>query len=130
MGGVWYVVPGNGQDMTASLCSTLWDSQISVFSGTSCSSLTCIGGNDDDGPSCIGTSASITWTTTVGINYYILIHGFNANNSFTLALTCVGCNTPIPTGSATQTFCSSSTPTIASLIATGTDIKWYYVLRW
>ncbi|MFN5182429.1 MAG: beta strand repeat-containing protein, partial [Bacteroidota bacterium] len=30
-----------------------------------------------------------------------------------------------PTGTATQTFCSSSNPTIASLTATGTSIQWY-----
>ncbi len=30
-----------------------------------------------------------------------------------------------PTGSATQTFCSSSNPTIANLTATGTSIQWY-----
>ena len=30
-----------------------------------------------------------------------------------------------PTGSASQTFCSSSSPTIANLVATGTAVKWY-----
>lgn len=33
--------------------------------------------------------------------------------------------TSAPTGSATQTFCASSTPTIASLSATGSLIRWY-----
>ncbi|MCE2713029.1 MAG: hypothetical protein LW688_10885, partial [Cryomorphaceae bacterium] len=51
--GVWYVIPGNGQSITASLCTTSgWDSKLSVFSGTDCSALTCVGGNDDDGPVC------------------------------------------------------------------------------
>jgi hypothetical protein len=65
MPGVWYVVPGNGQIMTASLCGTVWDSKISVFNGTNCSALTCIGGVDDAGPSCATTSASFSWTSVV-----------------------------------------------------------------
>ena len=32
-----------------------------------------------------------------------------------------------PTGNASQLFCSASTPTVADLSATGTDIKWYSV---
>src|SRR5258705_5465378 len=30
-----------------------------------------------------------------------------------------------PTASATQTFCSSTSPTIANLVATGSNIQWY-----
>ena len=74
MPGVWYVVPGNGQIMTASLCATAWDSKIGVFSGPNCSTLTCVGGIDDNGPACTGLSASFTWTSVVGQNYYILVH--------------------------------------------------------
>jgi len=88
MPGVWYVVPGNGQIMTASLCGTAWDSKISVFNGTNCSALTCIGGVDDLGPACATTSASFSWTSVVGQNYYILVHGYATNQAFALALTC------------------------------------------
>jgi hypothetical protein len=42
-------------------------------------------------------------------------------------LTLVVIATPAaPEASSPQTFCSSPTPTIANLSATGTDIKWYY----
>ena len=88
MPGVWYVVPGNGQVMTASLCGTAWDSKMSVYSGASCSALTCIGGVDDGGPACTGTSASYSWTSVVGQNYYILVHGYSSNTAFSIALTC------------------------------------------
>ena len=69
MPGVWYVVAGNGQTMTASLCATAWDSKMSVFSGTSCAALTCVGGVDDSGPACATSSASYSWTSVVGQNY-------------------------------------------------------------
>ncbi|MFN5031799.1 MAG: beta strand repeat-containing protein, partial [Flavobacteriia bacterium] len=92
--GVWYVVTGNGQVMTASLCSTSsWDSKISVFSGTDCSTISCVGGNDDDGPSCNSLSsgtlaASYSWTSVPSVNYYILVYGYASDQSFTLDLSC------------------------------------------
>ncbi len=86
--GVWYKVVGNGQIMTASLCGTAWDSKISVFTGASCAALTCLGGNDDGGPACTGTSASYSWTSVVGTNYYILVHGYSTNSAFNIGLTC------------------------------------------
>jgi hypothetical protein len=86
--GVWYSVAGNGQTMTASLCGTAWDSKISVFSGASCAALTCLGGNDDGGPACATTSASYSWASVVGTNYYILVHGYSTNSAFNIGLTC------------------------------------------
>lgn len=93
--GVWYKVVGNGQIMTASLCATAWDSKISVFSGT-CSSLTCVGGNDDNGPACAGSSASYSWNSVNGTTYWILVYGYSSNNSFSLSLNCVNPPTPGP----------------------------------
>jgi len=94
--GVWYVVPGNGQIMTANLCATVWDSKISVFSGAGCGSLTCVGGNDDFGPACSSSSASYSWTSVIGTNYYILVHGYSSTSSFAINLTCVAPPTPGP----------------------------------
>ena len=93
--GVWYKVIGNGQIMTASLCATAWDSKISVFSGT-CSSLTCVGGNDDNGPGCAGTSASYSWNSVNGTTYWILVYGYSSNSAFSLSLNCVNPPTPGP----------------------------------
>ncbi len=47
-----------------------------VFNGTNCATLTCVGGIDDAGPACATTSASFSWTSVVGQNYYILVHGY------------------------------------------------------
>jgi len=98
MPGVWYTIPGNGQIMTASLCATSWDSKISVFSGSSCSSITCIGGIDDNGPSCNSFSASYSWNSVSGVNYYILIHGYSSNSTFSLSFNCTGNAPANPTG--------------------------------
>ena len=124
--GVWYVVPGNGQIMTANLCATAWDSKISVFSGPNCSTLSCVGGNDDWGPLCSSSSASYSWSSTVGTNYYILVHGYLSNSAFNIQLTCMSPPPPNPTSiTATQnTICSGSSTTLTANGAVGT-VYWY-----
>jgi hypothetical protein len=89
-GAVWYSVAGTGLDITAALCATAgWDSRIDVFTGD-CSVLTCVGGNDDNGPSCTGTAASFTWATTVGTTYYIRVSGTSGTSAFSLNVSCAG----------------------------------------
>ena len=124
--GVWYVVSGNGQIMTANLCATAWDSKISVFSGPNCSTLSCVGGNDDYGPACSSSSASFSWTSTVGTNYYILVHGYSSNSSFNIGLSCMSPPPPNPTSiSATQnTICNGSSTTLTANGTVGV-VYWY-----
>ena len=124
--GVWYVIPGNGQIMTASLCATAWDSRISVFSGPNCSSLTCVGGNDDYGPACFSTSASYSWTSVVGTNYYVLVHGYSSTSSFTINMSCYTPPPSAPTSiTATQnTICNGTSTTLTANGAIGT-VYWY-----
>jgi hypothetical protein len=124
--GVWYVVSGNGQQMSTSLCATVWDSKISVFSGPNCSSLTCVGGNDDFGPICSSSSASYTWNSSVGVNYYILVHGYSSSSPFSISLTCMTPPPPPPT-SITQSsnpICSGGSTTLTANGAVGT-VYWY-----
>lgn len=126
MPGVWYQVAGNGQIMSAYLCNTAWDSKISVFSGPNCSSLTCIGGNDDFGPTCATSSASYQWTSTAGVNYYILVHGYSSNSAFQIGLLC---STPPPNNptSISQTanpICAGNSTTLTANGAIGT-VYWY-----
>jgi hypothetical protein len=62
---VWYSVLGTGGNLMASLCDiqTAFDTQISVFSGPSCTSLLCIGGNDDSENEECGFTSEFTWKT-------------------------------------------------------------------
>ena len=125
--GVWYVIPGNGQIMTAYLCNTsAWDSKISVFSGPNCSSLTCVGGNDDYGPQCFSSAASYQWTSVPGQNYYILVHGYSSTSAFQIGLICTAAPPPSPT-SITQSsnpICAGSPTTLTANGAVGT-VYWY-----
>ena len=103
--GVWYVFSGNGQSVTASLCATIWDSWIQVYSGVSCNAINCVGGVDDGGPACLGSSsASISWNTTVGLNYYIFVAGFSTQSAFNIALTCAS----TPPGVVVASDCASA----------------------
>ena len=101
--GVWYVfTPADSLYLQASLCNSvacgLYNNQLNIYSGSSCASLTCIGGNND---SC-GTSARINWFTGApGLNYYVFVQGVGGTQGgFTLDLngvaTSIGATTFLP----------------------------------
>lgn len=82
--GVWYKIVGNGKIITASLCGSSYDTKIQIYSG-SCSSLTCVTGNDD---SC-STQSEVIWTSSNGITYYIFVYGYGDNvGDYQLNITC------------------------------------------
>jgi len=125
--GVWYVVPGNGQQMTASLCGNAWDSKISVFSGTNCSTLTCVGGIDDNGPACVGTPASFSWNSVAGLNYYILVHGYSSTSAFSLALTCQSPpfqSSWVSMNTGTSNWCPGETRTVSVTVTNNGSSTW------
>jgi hypothetical protein len=83
--GRWFTFLGDGTSMTASTCgNTNFDSQISIYIGSSCESLSCVAFSDNS-PSCCSspdwecnsTAAAISVATTLGVTYYICVHGTN-----------------------------------------------------
>ena len=73
--GVWYSYTATGGDVTATTCAaTGFDTKISVFSGT-CAAPVCVGGNDDDCTQ-YAFASTVTWDSTVGETYLILVHGY------------------------------------------------------
>ncbi len=89
--GVWYRITGTGAAMTASLCGSAYDTQLRVFSGT-CAALVCVTGNDDF----CGLQSQVTWASTAGVIYYILVYGFGTSSgAYTLSLTCPPPPTPL-----------------------------------
>jgi hypothetical protein len=121
--GVWYTVVGDGSTYKASLCGTSgWDSKIFVYAGNNCSSLFSIGCNDDNGPDCTGTPASIAWCTTPGTTYYILVTGYSSPSDFTLTL-----NSFTPTLSysiSPSTLCAGSSASITSVVTPTDNSTW------
>lgn len=93
--GRWFSVVGDGTLITASTCGgTNFDSQISVYSGSSCEELTCVAFDDDDPSCCNGgdeacnsKAAAVTIPTITGENYYIFVHGTNVEADATFELT-------------------------------------------
>lgn len=88
--GVWYVVDGQGNDITVSTdnSGTNFDTQINIYSG-SCGSFTCVAGDDDSGT---GTTSELTFTAASGITYYIYVDGDGvAEGQFEISLSCVAC---------------------------------------
>ena len=107
--GLWYSMVGDGSPVTMSLCGSSYDTKIGVFTGT-CASLVCVTGNDDF----CAFQSQVTFNTTAGITYYILVTGFStASGNFTLTRTCAppcaGVPSPGAISPATSTVCVGST---------------------
>lgn len=74
-GGVWYTLKGTGNTVLLGVNST-FDSQISLFSSAeNCNELVCIDGNDQS--TIFGYSSSLHFNSTVGEQYFILVHGYD-----------------------------------------------------
>ena len=84
---VWYTVTGTGNTMTASTCNMAnYDTKISIFCAE-CEDLTCIAGNDD-GTGCSGFSSEVSWPSSSGVEYKVMVHGFGtATGDFMLEIT-------------------------------------------
>ncbi len=73
-----------------------------------------------------GGSALATSTVLVhGTRYYASQTLYSCESSDRLGVTATVNTTAAPTGTAAQSFCSTASPTVASLAAIGTDVKWY-----
>ncbi|WP_296383987.1 T9SS type A sorting domain-containing protein [Winogradskyella sp.] len=97
-GAVWYTFIGAnsadagaangspGDNVTLDLSLSTFDTKIRVFRGV-CGDLTCEGGDDDGGD---GTTSLFAFDTTVGQEYYVLVHGYLTNaGAYTLDVSCV-----------------------------------------
>ncbi len=77
--GVWYMVFGTGESITAATCSgSFYDTRLSVFDGGlegDCENMICTVENDD---ACPGLLSSVTWPSEMDVIYFILVHGFAA----------------------------------------------------
>ena len=98
--GVWYKVVGTGGELEVTTCvdSDDWDSQIIVFDGD-CTSLTCVDDNDDydSGDPSYETGdtsytcpsddpAKLSFSSTDGTTYYILVFGHSSESDFDLVV--------------------------------------------
>ncbi|MCB0638792.1 MAG: proprotein convertase P-domain-containing protein [Lewinella sp.] len=84
-GAMWYVLAGDGSFVTAATCGSGYDTRLLVYDG-SCGALSCVTGNDD----ACGLQSEVTFGTTPGTDYYILVEGFGtAAGNFDLSISCV-----------------------------------------
>lgn len=90
--GVWYSFMGDGSQVTVTTCgaATDYDTKLGVFSG-SCGSLTCVGGDDDEGSCSFSSLQSlVTFESVAGTTYYFYVTGFSSNSgTFELSVSCV-----------------------------------------
>ena len=109
--GLWYTFTGNGDEVTLSTCGqAAFDTKISVFTG-SCSSLICAAGGDDQ-PGCPGNSTRVVLPTVTGVQYLVLVHGYQQNaGNFTMNMTCApACSPVVPNDDCTAAEAITPTP--------------------
>jgi hypothetical protein len=107
--GVWYRVVGTGVRLSANLCTSSFDTKISVFCGT-CTGLVCVGQNDDS--EFCPPAGRVEWCAQAGQTYYMLVSGFDGQaGNFNLVVqrdttvpcgsvvSCSTCNLTAPVGS-------------------------------
>ncbi|OYQ37242.1 hypothetical protein CHU92_08615 [Flavobacterium cyanobacteriorum] len=144
--GVWYKFTGDGRDVTLSTCSaSSGDTRLNVYTG-SCGSMTCVAGNDDNAGCTIeDLSSEVLIRTTIGTEYYVLVHAYSSGTSstntvnFQLSMTCVTPCTPETTNDecatataltvgvplATNNTCATANTNIASP-SCGSSFATYY----
>jgi len=72
--GIWYAIQGTGGLLSAAVTAT-YDVQLTVFSGSSCTDLTCVDGTEGSATNFF--AGSVPWEAEVGTTYFILVHGFS-----------------------------------------------------
>ncbi len=109
--GVWYVLAGTGDEVTASTCDAAdFDTEIVIATG-SCGNLTYLANNDDDFTNCTGNTSQVTFDTEVGTDYYIYVGDYFGSDvgpggnegTFDLSITC----TPPPPAPSNDDACSA-----------------------
>jgi antitoxin (DNA-binding transcriptional repressor) of toxin-antitoxin stability system len=91
-GANWYTFTGDGGDWTVSTvnAATNYDTKLWIFEGA-CGALNCVTGNDDFS----GVQSQVSFTTTLGLTYYVVAGGFSANEG-TYDMTISNVETIIP----------------------------------
>ena len=135
---LWYLIRGSGADITVSACEgSDFDVRISILVG-SCNSLSCIARSE-------AGECSITFASTIFVEYYLMIHGSNADDvgDFSLEVTttaiqdndsCEDASGPLPLDSGSFFAIGSTVGATAEPNAPFCDLfptapgVWYYVV--
>ncbi len=91
----WKYVALTDEAVTLSTCGQAdFDTRISVFTGTDCNSLSCLG-MVDDSPGCTGGTSTVTFNAYSGNTYWIAVGGEGASEgTYQLSIMCGAICTP------------------------------------
>ena len=96
--GVWFQVLGNDEQYTVATCSgdanldvSGFDSQISVYSGSSCSDLTCLDFNEGNMGAVnifgvVPCNTGVSWFASSSESYWVRVFGTNSTGPFPIAV--------------------------------------------
>ena len=124
-----YSFTGNGDNITASLCGSSYDTKIWVFTGSCTGTLNCVVGNDDF----CGLQSEVTFPSTPGTEYLIVVGGWGSSTgNYSLALSCVTpCGGPVTPGVISTNLTQTVDNDVVSWTVTGGDpiIRYEYMFN-
>src|SRR5882672_8781757 len=96
--GVWYTfTPSTSGAITISTCGSDFDTVLAVYTG-SCGALAPVQCNDENGPACAGSQASVSFSGTSATTYFIMAGGSGgASGNLNILATGTGGLTIVPT---------------------------------
>ena len=100
-----------------STCGSSYDSQLTIFN----SSGTTVGYNDDNGPACSGSSASLNLTASGGI-VYAQVNEYNCltnSTNTTISVTLISLPCSVGAASSSQSLCANTAMTSITHVTTG-----------
>lgn len=119
--GVWYIIPGTGDNITVTVTPIGWDPEVNLQSGN-CNNLTSISCNDAGGG---GDAETVNFSSLVGTDYFIYVADWNNatgpggnEGDFTIDVACEAppmapsnddCANAIDLGNAEMGFCAGTT---------------------
>ncbi|MFD2721837.1 IPT/TIG domain-containing protein [Hymenobacter monticola] len=118
-GGVFYSIVGTGRAITVSTCATAtrFDTKLFVYRGA-CGTFICVGSNDDANCAARATASAVTFNSTLGTTYYVMVGGYGtATGAFALNVSCV------PPAPVVTSLSPVSGPVGTTVTVTGTDFS-------
>lgn len=136
--GRWHTVVGNGTTLTASICASTggFNGRLTVYCGPNCDRLLCVVAADNNTCGVNGTKETVSWCSTNGQTYWILVHAQVVNPGqglYTLGITggttCTGaapcapvnnnCANALPISNGTTSYSTVGATTDGSPIGSG-----------
>ncbi|MBS1626109.1 MAG: hypothetical protein JST83_18965, partial [Bacteroidetes bacterium] len=118
----------NGVEYVVSTCDGSWDSQITGYNSSN--TATSVFYDDDNGPDCTGTTASVDWTASFTGTVNVLVERYNCGNTWesTSALLKYKQVSSVSNTTSNATVCVGATKALTYTVSSGSGVPTWSVV--